>query len=221
LPGNTLLRVCDGFLITAHEVARQQAKAKNFLTQSHQQLASHELKSSVMNDILEAESTVFPASRAANTEFGMLIRLTTVTLGLDAAIMLFTRLRSRASQLRSCPWPPTPSDLAPVFLSFIELLGLAVESAPRCANCHDTEHSTATCPHFPASFTHDAALGYLPPPTTAGTSGSGKKGTKRQRPSRPNKSNKPAGAAVPPSGPRSCRFGVNCRNKLTTCKFTH
>ena len=93
----------------------------------------------------------------------------------------------------------------------------------RCANCHDTEHSTATCPHFPASFTHDAALGYLPPPTTAGTSGSGKKGTKRQRPSRSNKSNKPAAAAgaAPPSGARPCRFGVNCRNKLTTCKFTH
>ena len=37
-----------------------------------------------MNDIVEAESTVFPASRAANTEFGVLIRLTTVILGLDA-----------------------------------------------------------------------------------------------------------------------------------------
>ena len=61
----------------------------------------------------------------------------------------------------------------------------------RCINCHNTEHSTAACPHFPASFTHDAALGYLPPPTTAGTSGSGKKETKRQRPSRSNKSNKP------------------------------
>ena len=187
LPGNLLLRVCDGFLITPHEVARQWAKTRNLLTQSHQQLASHELKSSVMNDILEAESTVFPASRAANTEFGMLIRLTTVTLGLDAAIMLFTRLRSRASQLRICPWPPTPSDLAPVFLTFIELFGLVVESAPRCANCHDTEHSTAACPHFPASFTHDAALGYLPPPTTTGTSSSGKKGAKPQRqPSRSN-----------------------------------
>jgi len=99
-----------------------------------------------------------------------------------------------------------------VFLSFIELLGLLVESAPRCANCHDTEHSTAACPHFPASFTHEAALGYLPPPTTAGTFGSGKKGTKRQRPSRSNKSNKPAAAAgaAPPSGARPCRFGVNC-----------
>ena len=156
-------------------------------------------------------------------EFSTLIRTATVTLGLDAAILLFNKLRLRASQLRICPWPPTPSDLALVFLSFIELLGLAVESAPRCANCHDTEHSTATCPHFPASFTHDAALGYLPPPTTAGTSGSGKKGTKRQRPSRSNKSNKPAAAAgaAPPSGARPCRFGVNCRNKLTTCKFTH
>ena len=176
-----------------------------------------------MNDIMEAESTVFPASRAANMEFVTLIRTATITLGLDAAISLFNKLRSRASLLRICPWPPTPSDLAPVFLSFIELLGLAVESAPRCANCHDTEHSTAACPHFPASFTHDAALGYLPPPTTAGTSSSGKKGSKRQRLPKSNKPNKPAAAAgaAPPSGARPCKFGVNCRNKLTTCKFAH
>ena len=58
--------------------------------------------------------------------------------------------------------------MAPVFLTFIELFGLVVESAPRCANCHDTEHSTATCPHVPASFTHDAALGYLAPAAAAG-----------------------------------------------------
>ena len=90
--------------------------------------------------------------------------------------------------------------------------------------CHPPAPQNRELESLPdAAFTHDAALGYLPPPTTAGTSGSGKKGTKRQRPSRSNKSNKPAAAAgaAPPTGARPCRVGVNCRNKLTTCKFTH
>jgi hypothetical protein len=175
-------------------------------------------------DLLEAESLVFPASRAANMELGKFFRLTIVTLGLDAAILLFTKLRSRASQLRICPWPPSPSDLAPVFLTFIEVIGLVMGSAPHCTNCRDTEHSTASCPHFPASFSHDAALGFAAPPATAGSSGSGKQGAKR--PKRSNKSNKPAAgsATTPPAGARSpffCKYGASCHNKLTTCKFRH
>jgi hypothetical protein len=178
-------------------------------------------------DLLEAESLVFPASRAANMELGKFFRLTIVTLGLDAAILLFTKLRSRASQLRICPWPPSPSDLAPVFLTFIEVIGLVMGSAPHCTNCRDTEHSTASCPHFPASFSHDAALGFAAPPATAGSSGSGKQGAKRpKRSNKSNKSNKPAAgsAATPPAGARPpffCKYGAVCLNKLTTCKFRH
>jgi len=113
-----------------------------------------------------------------------------------------------------------------VFLTFIEVVGLVLGSAPHCTNFRDTEHSTASCPHFPASLSHDAALGlsFAAPPATAGSSSSGKQGAKR--PNKSNKSNKPAAgsATTPPAGARPpffCKYGASCHNKLTTCKFRH